>query len=131
MGNSGHVIFCQDFPHNEGGVCRHIVMVQQPVSVLPHLRPFAPHIFLHSSQNLTIKLGSTSYRRTLCLLLSSYVYRPELAILRKILFVLYQSRTLSQYFTTTLNTSKVQESPLWSAEDRNLKNGCTTDVISD
>ena len=50
----------------------------------------------------------TTYRRNLYLLLSFYVYWPELAILRKILFVLYQSRALSQYFTTTFNTSKAQ-----------------------
>ena len=55
-GKSGHVIFCQEFPHNERGVNRLIVMVQQPVSVLPHLRPFAPHIFPQSSQYLAVKL---------------------------------------------------------------------------
>jgi hypothetical protein len=33
VGNSGHVFFCEEFPHNEQGVCRHIIMVQQPVSV--------------------------------------------------------------------------------------------------
>jgi hypothetical protein len=27
--------FCQEFPHNERGVCRRIVMVQQPVSIQP------------------------------------------------------------------------------------------------
>jgi hypothetical protein len=37
VGNSGHVIFCQEFPHNERGVCRRIVMVQQPVSVLTYI----------------------------------------------------------------------------------------------
>jgi hypothetical protein len=34
VGNSGHV-FCQELPHNERGVCRRVVMVQQPVSVHP------------------------------------------------------------------------------------------------
>jgi len=29
VGNSGHDIFCQEFPHNERGLCRRIVMVQQ------------------------------------------------------------------------------------------------------
>ena len=56
MGNSGHVIFCQEFPHNERGVCRRSVMVQKPVSVLPHPRPFVPHIFPQSPQNLAIKI---------------------------------------------------------------------------
>jgi len=50
------LFFCQKFPHNERGVCRRIVMVQQPVSVLPYLRPFVPHIFPQSSQNLVVKL---------------------------------------------------------------------------
>ena len=35
---------------------RRTVMVQQPVSVLPNLRPFAPHIFPQSSQNLAVKI---------------------------------------------------------------------------
>ena len=68
MGNSGHVIFCQEFSHKEQGVCRRIVMVQQPVSVLPHLRPFAPHIFPHSSQNLAVKIpidGLTRWNKLL------------------------------------------------------------------
>jgi len=50
LGNSGHS-FCQEFPHNERGVCRRMFMV----SVLPHLWPFAPHIFPQSSQNLAVK----------------------------------------------------------------------------
>jgi hypothetical protein len=33
VGNSGHVFFGQEFPHNERGVYRYIVTVQQPVSV--------------------------------------------------------------------------------------------------
>jgi hypothetical protein len=51
-------------------VCRHIVMEQQPVSVLPHLRPFAPHIFPQSSQNLAVHFPASwivrllSYRIT-------------------------------------------------------------------
>ena len=53
---SGHAIFCQEFPHNEWGVCRRIVMVQKPLSFLPHLRLFAPHIFPQSPQNLTVKI---------------------------------------------------------------------------
>jgi len=48
------LFFCQEFLHNERGVCRRIVMVQQPVSVLPHLRQFAPHIFPQSSQYLAV-----------------------------------------------------------------------------
>jgi len=63
VGDSGHVIFCEEFLHNERGVCRRIVMVLHPVSVLPHLRPFAPHIFPHSSQNLTVKLPIDSLTR--------------------------------------------------------------------
>jgi len=55
VGNSGHVIFCQEFPH-ERGVCRHIVMVQQLVFVLPQSKLFASHIFPQSSQNLAVKL---------------------------------------------------------------------------
>ena len=65
VGNSGHVIFCQEFLHNERGVCRRIVMVQQPVSVLPHLRPFVLHIFPQSSQNLVVKLPIDSLTRWL------------------------------------------------------------------
>jgi len=61
--NRGHVIFCHEFPHNERGVCRRIVMVQQPVSVLPHLRPFVPHTFLQSSQNLAVKIPIDSLTR--------------------------------------------------------------------
>jgi len=57
------LFFCEEFPHNERGVCRRIVMVQQPVSVLPHLRPFAPHILPQSSQNLAVKLPIDSLTR--------------------------------------------------------------------
>ena len=53
----------QEFPHNERGVCMHIVMVQQPVSVLPHLRPFVPHILPQSSQNLAVKIPIDSPTR--------------------------------------------------------------------
>ena len=56
VGSSGHVLFCQELPHNERCVCRCIVMMQQPVSILPHLRQFASHIFPQSSQNLAVKL---------------------------------------------------------------------------
>ena len=38
-------------------------MVQQPVSVLPHLRPFVPHIFRQSSQNLAVKISIDSLTR--------------------------------------------------------------------
>ena len=38
-------------------------MVQQPVSVLPHLRPFAPHIFPQSSQTLAVNLPIDSPTR--------------------------------------------------------------------
>jgi len=62
VGNSDHVIFCHEFPHSERGVCRRIVMVQQPVSVLPHLRPFVPHIF-PQSQNLAVKIPIDSLTR--------------------------------------------------------------------
>ena len=62
MGNSGHVIFCQEFPHNEQGVCRRAT-VQQPVSVLPYLRPFAPLIFPESFQNLTLESSIDSLTR--------------------------------------------------------------------
>ena len=50
--------FCQEFSLNERRLCRRIVMVQQPVSFLPHFRPFAPHSFLQSFQNLAVKLPS-------------------------------------------------------------------------
>ena len=63
VGNSGHVIFCHEFPCDEWGVWRHIVVVQQPVSVLPHLRPCAPHIFPLSSQNLAVKIPIDSLTR--------------------------------------------------------------------
>ena len=38
-------------------------MVQQPVSGLPHLRPFVPQIFPQSSQNLAVKLPNDSLTR--------------------------------------------------------------------
>ena len=60
VGNSGHVLFHQEFRHNERGVCRHVVMLQQPVSILSHLRLFAPHIFPYSSQNLAVRLSIDS-----------------------------------------------------------------------
>jgi len=63
VGNSDHVIFCQEFPQNKRGVCRHIVTVQQPDSILPHLRPFVPHIFPQSSQNLAAKIPIDSLTR--------------------------------------------------------------------
>ena len=52
------LFLCQEFPHHQRGVCRRIFMVQQSVSVLPHLRPFAPHIIPQSSQNLTAELSN-------------------------------------------------------------------------
>ena len=54
-GDGGHVIFLQEFPHNGRRVCSRVVVVQWPVSVLPRLRPFAPHISTRSSQNLAVK----------------------------------------------------------------------------
>ena len=48
--------FCQEFLHNERGVCRRIVMVQQPASILPRHTSFAPHIFPQSSQNLAVNI---------------------------------------------------------------------------
>jgi len=79
VGNSGHVIFYEEFPHNKRGVCWHIVVVQQPVSVLPHLRPFLPHILPQSSQNFAVKLPIDSLTRWNKLLMhnSSNVQKNE------------------------------------------------------
>jgi len=63
VGNGGRVLFGQELPHNERGVCSCIVVVQQPVSVLPHLRLFAPHIFPQLFQNLAVKIPVDSLTR--------------------------------------------------------------------
>ena len=55
--------FLLGISHNEHGVCRRIVMVQQPVSVLLHLTPFAPHIVPQSSQNLAVNIPIDSVTR--------------------------------------------------------------------
>ena len=44
-------------------MCRRIVMVQQTVSVLPYLRPFASHILPQSSQTLAVELPIDSLTR--------------------------------------------------------------------
>ena len=55
-------------------MCRHIVIVHQPVSILPHLTPFVPHIFPQSSQNLTVQLSFDSLTRWNNALNVIYIY---------------------------------------------------------
>jgi hypothetical protein len=47
-GDKNHVVFGQKFPGEKGNVRWHIVMMQQPVLLLPKLRVKSSHIFMQS-----------------------------------------------------------------------------------
>jgi hypothetical protein len=56
MGNDNHVVVSHNLCGFQGCVGGRVVVMKEPVVVVPKFRSFSPHIFSQASQNITVKV---------------------------------------------------------------------------
>ena len=57
MGGDSHFVFCQKLLGEDGSVRRGVVMVKQPFLFSPKFGVTSSHVFMQSSQNVTVQPG--------------------------------------------------------------------------
>jgi hypothetical protein len=56
MGNDNHVVVSYKLSGFQGHVGRCVVMMKEPVVVVPEFCSFSSHLFSQASQNITVKV---------------------------------------------------------------------------